>query len=196
VVAVALGAGCGRSAELNDEMRDRDAYVRRLAEGEGLLAAWSLMSRSTIVFDDGFAPIEMIDPEATSTAWNRTPSATSSGLAQPIRWMGPRAHLRVRSDRGATMQLELRGRVDVTQLYTHPLVAASFEGDEFSSAIPDDDGYFTISAELPANRLADWADIYVSVSSVHEPWRDLTTLKVIRLEHASWEPVPAGAAGR
>jgi hypothetical protein len=190
-IAAVAAAGCGRSAPLDAEMRARDAFVRRVAERDGLVESWALMSRSTLVFDDGFAPIEMIDPENPTVAWSRTPTARASGLAQPIRWMGPRAHLRVRVE--ADMQLVLRGRADVVALFTRPLMTASFDGVEFHAAPVGDDGGFEIRAVLPRARLDGWHDIYVTASTVGEPWRDLTTLHVLRLESAVWEPAGGGA---
>jgi hypothetical protein len=194
ILVVAVLAACGRSTPITDEMRERDEYVRDLAWREGLLDVWSLMPRSTITFEDGLSPIVMIDPQNPTVAWHQTSRATASGLGMPIRWLGPRAHLRVRGE--TDMRLEMTGRADLVQLYTRPLVTASFDGVEFHSGLPDAEGYFTITATIPRGKLADWSDIYLTFSSVHEPWRDLTTLHVIRLERVSWEPVtPPGPDG-
>lgn len=182
----AVAAGCGRTAPIDDEARARDTYVRALADREGLLDVWSLMSRSTIDFEDGLSAIEMIDPEAPSVGWREVARPVATGMAQPVRWMAARSHLRVRGE--SSMRLTIYGRADLVQIGTRPLVAASLDGAEFYSALPDDDGYFRIDATIPQAKLASWADIYVTLSSVNEPWRDLSRLHVARIERVVWEP--------
>jgi hypothetical protein len=186
-------AGCGHETPINDEVRTRDKFVRELAEREGAMGAWSLMSRAELQFEDGFAGTELVDPDRGFTPWTEVVPRYESRPAIAVRWMGARGHLRVRADGDADRRLEIHGRVDIQGLFTHPIITASFDGLELHSAPVDDNGYFLITATIPRARLSGWSDIYVTVSSIHEPWRDPTgrlgtQLTVARLERVTWEP--------
>jgi hypothetical protein len=180
---------------LTEEVRARERFIHDLAVREELIDAWSLQSRATIQFEDGFARVEEIDPAVPLPSWHEVPHACVSMPGKFVRYMGPRGHIRVRADGPYAMHLVIRGRVDLGQLFTRPLVTASFDGLELHAALVDPAGYFTIEATIPRERIAEWSDVYVMLSSVHEPWRDPAgaagaKLTVARLEHVTWEPAP------
>lgn len=183
----ALAAACGREAALNPETEARERFIRELAQREGLADTWDVMSRADLVFEDGFSLTEMVDPRP-STRWSELPPSYASVRAVAARWMGPAGHLRVRG-RGGDMHLRIWGRTDVTRLMTRPRVTATFDGLEFYSRVMDEDGRFEIEAVIPQEWLRGWADVYVLLSSVHEPWRQPPNLKVARVEGVQWEPV-------
>lgn len=187
-VAVALAAaGCGREAPLNDETLARDRYLHELAEREGLGDAWYLMTRADLVFEDGWSATTMVDP-ALTLAWYQATRSCTSVRKVAVRWMGPSAHLRVRG-RGGAMHLQVWGRADLAAMDTRPRVTVTFDGLEFYSRVVADDGGFRVEAVIPADWLHGWSDIYVNLSSVHEPWRDPGRLRVARVEGVAWEPV-------
>jgi hypothetical protein len=188
--AVAI-VGCAKEAPFTDEGRRREAWIHQLAVREGLLDAWSLSSRAEIQFEDGLGPVEMIDPAVPFAGWREIARATASGPAQPVRWMGARSHLRLRGD--TDMRLEILGRVDLAALMMRPVVTASLDGRELHSGQVDPTGYFRIDVTVPHAMLDGWSDLYLTLSSVHEPWRDPNALvgvklTVARLEHVTWEP--------
>jgi hypothetical protein len=192
--ALCLAAiGCGHDRAIDDAIRARERFVRELAAREGLVDVWSLSSRSDLEFADGLGPIELLDPDVPFTGWDEVAHRCESTPALPVRWMGPRAHLRLRGDRDGDRRLEIRGRVDVKAIQTQPIVTASIDGREFHSGAVDAEGYFLISAAIPAAWVAEWADVYVTLSSVHEPYKDpegraAAKLTVARLEGVIWEP--------
>jgi hypothetical protein len=199
-VGIALGLlaiGCGRDAPVTDETRARERYVLELAVREGLVDAWSLASRSDLQFEDGFAPVELVDPLARAAWWDERARTYSTGRAQPVRWMGARGHLRVRGK--GDHRLEIRGWADVTGLRTRPVVSASIDGMEFHSTLVDDAGYFLIDATIPGSRLTGWSDIYLTMSSIDNQFQDpsgklsTTRLTVVRVERVTWAAVDSSA---
>lgn len=195
VLALAvLLAACGSDRPISDEQRTRERWIGNLMQREGLSDAWSLASRYDLQFEDGLAPVEMIDPDLPFTGWDEVGHQCESTPAKPVRWMGARAHLRIRGDRDGDRTLVIRGRVDVKGIQTRPVVAASLDGREIHSEVVDPDGYFVIAATVPGAWITDWADLYLTLSSVDEPWKDpegraAAKLTVARLESVTWEPV-------
>lgn len=184
-MAIAVAA-CGQDGRepVSVETRAREAFVRRVAADEGLLAVWSLMSRADLVFDDVAAPLAMAAPLLAP------PSAPPS---VPVRWLGPRTLLRVRG-RG-DHRLAIRGHVDLVTLHTRPRVSVSFDGAEVDSQVVADDGGFDLAATIAGARLRGWSSVYLTLSTVSQPWQAPADLAVARLEHVTWEPsTPAAAA--
>jgi hypothetical protein len=189
VVAVAITVavvGCGQESAMSRQSRDREVFVQRLAEREGLLDVWHLMSRADLVFDEGVSKLAFVDPGTLDRAWNAAPGPLVSSRGQPVRWMGPRTLLKVRSDGDA--RLEIVGRVDVQKSFTRPRVTVTFDGVELHSALTAADGSFEMAADVPAAEPGRWADVYITLSSVSEPWRDPASLQIARLERVVWRP--------
>lgn len=187
-------AGCGRDRAISDEQRARERWARDLMQRENLVDAWSLASRSDIQFEDGLAPVELVDRDVPFTGWDEVAHVCASSPAQPVRWIGSRAHIRLRGDSDGDRALTIRGRVDTKAIRTQPIVAASLDGREIYSEVIEPDGYFVITAIIPAAWVADWADLYITLSSVNEPWKEpdgkgSAKLTVARIESAAWEPV-------
>jgi hypothetical protein len=190
--AVMLGWGCGHEAEVTRESRDREAYVRALAEREGLLDAWLLTSRGDVILGDGLTSLEFVDDRADPHhRWYEVDRTTAPIRGVPRRWMGQRVHVRVRG--GATaMRLEVRGRANLFRLFTRPRVTVTFDGLEVFSELTDRDGNFAMYAEIPASRLHGWSDVFVTLGSIHEPFREPAVLQIAELHAVSWEPVAGG----
>jgi len=184
VIAALVVAGCG-DRPVTDGVRAREAFVRRLAEREGLSGAWHLMSRAELQFADGLSPIYCVDPYGAQRAYE-TGFDCRTGQGAPVRWMGPAAHLRVRG-RGP-MRLWLRGRVNLAEVFTRPTLTVTYDGAVLWSAPVGDDGGFLVEAELAADQVGDWAEVYLVLSSVGEPWRDPARLAAVRLDAVGWEP--------
>lgn len=184
LAVVALGC---TDAPISEETRARESYLRRLAEREGVLDAWYLMSRSELVFEDGFSLTEMTPPTPLPR-WTDETIAIGSVRSIAARWMTARAHLRVRG-RG-DMRLALWGQVQAVAIATRPRLTVSFDGLEIAALVVDVDGRFTVDTVIPGTWLDGWSDIDVRLSSIHEPWRSVRDLRVARLEGVTWEPLP------
>lgn len=185
-LAVVVAAACG-SAPVNDETRAREDYLRGLAEREGLTDAWHLMTRSDLVFEDGFSLTSMAKPD-DDRRWIDLEQAVGSMRAVAVRWMTASGHLRVRG-RG-DMHLRVWGRIHVLAISTRPRVTVTFAGLEIDSRIVEPDGTFALDTVIPGTWLHGWSDVYVNLSSMHEPWRTVKDLRIARLEGVVWEPLP------
>lgn len=156
-----------------DEDGDRERFVKALAAREGLTGEWLLTSRGDLVFEDGWSALDRLEPEPTV----------------PVRWIGTTAHARLRG-RGADMHLRIWGRVDRGALATRPRVTLVVDGIEIGSRLVADDGAFTLETVIPASWVADWTDLYLSLSSVGEPLREPAKVRAARVEGVLWQPVP------
>ena len=88
------------------------------------------------------------------------------------------------------MRLQIKGRLNIPALFTHPRVIISLDGEPLVSVVADADGRFAIDVPVAATALGGhWHDLYVSFSSVGEPERDLKDLRAGRVELVEWEPV-------
>ena len=168
-----------------DEVALRHAFVKQLAEREGLRDAWSLLTRGDLRFEDGFSGIGFVDERVDDPKWfdafRPAPQPPVRGTA--IRWMHRRSHLRVRGD--GPMRLVLRGKVNVAAMYTRPRLDISLDGELLGSATLDAEGRFAI--ELAVTPRPGWRDLYLVWSSIAQPERDIRQLGVARLEEVVWD---------
>ncbi|HEU4731977.1 MAG TPA: hypothetical protein VFT22_28975, partial [Kofleriaceae bacterium] len=173
-----------------DEPARRAAWVRELADREGLHDAWSLTTRDDLRFEDGTAAVRYVDGAIDDPKWYEVshprPEPPRRGTA--ILPMSRRAHLRVR---GATdMRLALRAAVALNAVFTHPRLDVSLDGELLTSAVADTTGHYTVEVTVPRERLAGgWHDLYLVFSSIADPGRaDPRELRIARLESVEWLP--------
>lgn len=162
----------------------RPAWIRALAEREHLLAAWELMSRDDVLFEDGLSLTYCVDRENTRPYGPATDCRTKTGA--PLRWMGSTAHLRVRTRE--PRRLVLRGRINVPAMLTLPTITVSVGGETVWAGPVSESGAFDIVMTFATPR-PEWTDVYLTLSSVSEPWRDPAKLWLAALESARWEPL-------
>lgn len=170
------------------EIGRRTAYVRDLADREQLRDAWSLTTRSDVLFDDGFTGLVFLDAATDDPTWYDVfhAPATGSTRGQAARWLYRRAHLRVRGQ--GDMKLALRGKVNLGAAYTRPRLDVMFDGDLLATTIVDSDGRFSIDTVVERSRLGTgWHDIYLVFDSIAEPSKDVRDLRAARLERLEWE---------
>jgi hypothetical protein len=170
LAALAVTLGCGDGAAPGAEALRRDQFAARMAAAEDMLDVWALVSRADVAFDHGFSPIELL--------------AAPPARPTPVRWVGARSLLRVR---GAAGRLTMRGRIDVARVFTRPRVTATLDGDELGSQVVAADGTFALAVDV-AGRRAGWHDVYLTLSTVAEPWREPASLRIARVEHVGWSP--------
>lgn len=174
-------------ATRGDESARRGAWVRELADREGLHDAWTLATRDDLRFEDGTAAVRYTDGAIDDPKWYEVthprPAPAKRGIAMlPV---SRRAHLRVR---GATdMRLVLRAAVALNTVFTHPRLDLSLDGELLTSVVADADGRYAVDVTVPRDRLAGgWHDLYLVFSSVADPGRDTREIRIARLESVEW----------
>jgi hypothetical protein len=171
-----------------DEPTRRAAWVRELADREGLHDAWSLTTRADLRFEDGLELLRFVDASVDDPQWYdvthpREPAARGTAMLP----MDGRAHLLVRGT--SDMHLALRAAIALNTVYTHPRLDVSLDGELLVSAVADAAGRYAIDATVPRARLAGgWHDLYLVFSSTVEPDRDVRDFRIARLESVEWSP--------
>jgi hypothetical protein len=204
LVALDLGAPlrpAGRRAAPGTEPVRRDAWVRELAEREHLLDVWALNPRHDLIFADGIADLELLDPRLDIAralevgpgrpAPPRTDADPAAALralrGRPVRALHRRAHLRVTGE--ADMQLAIRAWIAPGKLEARPRLDIALDGELLASVIADERGAYTVDLRVPAERLAGgWRDIYLVWSGADDPERGDRDPQVAVLEAVAWIP--------
>jgi len=171
------------------ESARRSAFVRALAEREGLHDAWSLNSRDNVLFEDGFTGLVFLDGRTDDPTWYEVlhPPSTAPTRGTAARWMYRRAHVRLRGD--ADMRLVLRGKVNLAATHARPRLDVSLGGELLTSVVVDDAGRFAIEVTVSHAQLgAAWRDLYLVFHGVSEPAKDARDQRAARLESLEWEP--------
>lgn len=179
----------------------RGAWVRELAEREGLLDAWALTSRHDLILGDGIEDLEFVDPRLEVARWyevgptrpappraDADPAAAGKAMrGRALRALHRRAHLRVLGD--TDMRLSIRASIALGKMYNRPRLDVSLDGDLVASVVADERGSYAIDLNVPKSRLAGrWRDLYLVFNSIAEPERDNRELRVAVLEAVTWTP--------
>lgn len=170
-----------------DEPRRRGAWVRELADREGLHDAWSLTTRADLRFEDGTGALRYVDDSIDDPRWYEVtharpePARRGKAILPVLR----RVHLRVRS--ASDMRLVLHAAIALNTVYTHPRLDVSLDGELLTSAVASATGQYTVDVTVPRERLAGgWHDLYLVFSSIADPGRDVRELRIARLESVEW----------
>ena len=183
LVVIDLATPTGPPTPPGDGPRTREEFVRRLAEREGLTAAWGLMSRSTLQFEDGLSAIACLDPAGQQRVVELGVDCIT-GLGLPVRWMKERAHLRVGGH--GRHRLVVEGRVAVDEIFIRPELTVVVDGEVRWSQAVAADGRFAPAIDVDAG---GWHDVYLVLSTIGDPWRASSKLGLARVERVQWEAV-------
>jgi hypothetical protein len=170
-----------------DEPARRAAWIRELADREGLHDAWSLTTRDDLRFEDGTGAVRYVDGAIDDPKWYEIshphPAPARRGTA--ILPVQRRVHLRVR---GATdKRLVVRAAVALNTVYTHPRLDVSLDGELLTSAVAGATGQYAIDVTVPRDRLeGGWHDLYLVFASFADPGRDVREPRIARLEAVEW----------
>jgi len=172
-----------------DEPTRRAAWVRALADREGLHDAWSLTTRADLRFEDGTGALRYVDGSIDDPRWYEVtharpePATRGTAILPVLR----RAHLRVRGF--GDMRLVLRAAIALNTVYTHPRLDVSLDGELLASVVADATGRYAVDVIVPRDRLADgWRDLYLVFSTIADPEKDVRDLRIARLESVEWAP--------
>jgi hypothetical protein len=174
-------------AARGDEPARRGAWVRALADREGLRDAWSLTTRDDLRFEDGTGTLRYVDGSIDDPRWyevtHARPEPARRGTA--ILPLLRRVHLRVRGARD--MRLVLRAAIALNTVHTHPRLDVSLDGKLLTSAVADATGHYAVDVTVPRGRLAGgWHDLYLVFSSIADPAKGVRDLRIARLESVEW----------
>jgi hypothetical protein len=177
------------SADGDDEPARRGAWVRALADREGLHDAWSLTTRADLRFEDGTGGLRYVDGSIDDPRWYEVthPRPEPAKRGKAVLPLLRRAHLRVRG--AGDMRLALRAAIALNTVYTHPRLDVSLDGELLTSAVADATGQYAVDVTVPRDRLAGgWHDLYLVFSSIADPGKDIRELRIARLESVEWSP--------
>lgn len=187
-LATPLSAATTREAR-GDEPARRGAWVRALADREGLHDAWSLTTRNDLRFEDGLGGLRYVDGSIDDPQWYEVthlraePARRGTAILPVFR----RAHLRVRG--ASDMRLVLRAGIALNTVYTHPRLDVSLDGELLRSAVADATGHYAIDVTVSRDRLAGgWHDLYLVFSSIADPGKEVRDVRIARLEAVEWAP--------
>jgi len=176
VALALLGCTRGPPAEVTAEVARREAYAHAIAVDAGQGSAWSVSSRSEILFEEGFSGVQYDPPD--------------DFRAHGFRWTGQRARVRLKSHGDRPMHLLLYGWVNLKVTRTHPTLAVYVDGQLVGGAPPvDDSGLWGIDTIVPASMLRDakWVDLTLVVSAVAWHWAEPPDLRVVVLNGLFWD---------
>ncbi len=184
VVALLATQACHGAEEKRrseEETTRRYAYVAKLAEREGAMAAYKVMSRGDVHFEDGFSDMDFDPP--------------SDIHGKSFRWVGRRAHLLLKRHGDRKMHLLIAGWANLKVIDTRPIFSVRFNGAIVSSDPATTDGAFGTDVTIEPSRFggAEWADVYLQLSAVAFDWVNPPALKVALVTEVSWDEAPGDA---
>lgn len=176
-VAAALIA-CKSPADKGEEIRRRDEFARALAL-DASSRDLRLATTNDVHYEWGFTDvIEMPD------AWHPT----------PLRWIGQRAFIRLRSHGAKPMRFTVRGWIDHKPIQTLPFIDAYVDGKLCASGSTDSDGgLFSLECNVDTKMLAEheWVGLTLELSSIGWHWVDVWDLRIALISEIEWKEVTA-----
>jgi len=182
LLPLAAVAGCSKGEKVDpyaDEVREREAFAKKLLVGADAGRALSVASRSDVQFEEGFGVLSFeTDKE------DGHPSFTNHAF----RWMGQNAHVRLKSHGQRPMKLVLVGWVHKKVVETQPTIHLYLDGVHVgSSASISPEGHYWIETIVPEWAIRrEWLDLIVRTNAVAYHWADPPELKVLNIYRFEW----------
>lgn len=170
-----------------DEIARREAFAKKTLErlvdekfpdaGSDRVDPWRMTSTTEIQFDEGFSilsyePAEIFPP-----------------VKNAFRWMGQRAHVRVKAHDGKAMKILLAGWAHLQMLKTHPVMDFFIDGFYVGSSKPiEKEHYWIDDITVPAWAVRrPWVDLEIRTNAVAFHWGDPPTLRVLLTYRFEWK---------
>jgi hypothetical protein len=176
------GLGCGRRTVSDEQAREearREEFRLHVLATEDAGRTGDVSSRPDVVFEDGFTKI-MFDP-------------TDDFRGHAFRWLGPNAHVRLKSHGNKRMRLHFKGWLDLNKIQTWPVITVFINGVAVKKPLPPVEfSFFEFESEISPDAFEghEWADLHIVVASVAWHWLDAKQLSVAIIDDFDWVEVP------
>lgn len=173
-----LLTACSRPArdeKLEEEIRAREAYAKRLVEEADAGRMTKVMSRSDVIFEEGFSKV-LYDPD-------------EDFRAHAFRWMGKQGHVRLRNTKNRPMRLYVEGWVNKKVIQAHPVITAYVDGQYLETTNEIWFEHWKLDVVVPPEMMRgrEWLDLTLACNAVGFHWSDPPELRVIVVYDFKWE---------
>lgn len=179
---IAIVVGCSNREKVDpyaDEVREREAFAKRLLSEADAGRAFGVSSRSDVQFEEGFGILSYEGDKEDGH-----PSFTNHAF----RWMGQNAHVRLKSHGARPMKLVLVGWVHKKVVGTEPTIHLYLDGVYVGSSKKiDPGGHYWLETIVPEWAIRrEWLDLVVRTTAVGYHWGDPPELKVLNVYRFEW----------
>jgi hypothetical protein len=175
-----MALGCSRNEELYaDEIREREAFAKRLLDEADAGRALNVSSTSEIQFEEGFSILSYeLDPNDGHASFRN----------HAFRWMGQNAHVRLKSHGPRPMKLFIQGWMHHKVVGTQPVIKLFIDGVYIKTSDPiPPHGHYKIEAHVPEWAIRrPWVDLTIRTTAIGFHWGDPPELKVLNVYKFSW----------
>lgn len=158
----------------DEERTAREAFLKALAEREGTQEAYGLTSREDVRFEEGFSPLEFDPP--------------GDVRKHAFRWVGQKAHVRLKSHGDKPSHLLIGGWSDQKNLMTHATLRVTINGHILASNVAATDGGIGADLTVDPSTLEgrEWSDLYIEVTTLYYDWEP-KNYRAILISKLTWE---------
>ena len=183
-VAALLGLallGCSRSGPdpYADEVREREAFAKKLLIEADAGRSLGVSSTSEIQFEEGFGIL----------SFEQDPKDGHPGFRNhAFRWMGQNAHVRLKSHGARPMKLTVLGWMHHKIVGTSPVMNLFIDGIYVGGSPPiADHGHYHIETIVPEWAIRrPWIDLVIRTPAVGYHWGAPPELKVLNVYKFEW----------
>ncbi|MBX3225240.1 MAG: hypothetical protein KF795_32345, partial [Labilithrix sp.] len=181
LVTLVTLVGCSRSQTdpYADEVREREAFAKKLLVEADAGRALGVSSTSEIQFEEGFGILSYeTDPKDGHPSFSN----------HAFRWMGQNAHVRLKTHGGRPMKLQVVGWAHLKVIGTQPVINIYIDGLYVGSTPPiGGEGHYWIEQVIPEWALRrPWVDLVLRTTAVGYHWGDPPELKVLNVYRFGW----------
>ncbi len=182
-LALATCLGCSRGdpgAPVDpyaDETARREAFIKHSMLEADAGRALGMSSTAEIQYEEGLSLLSYDPPDDFH--------------AHAFRWMGQRAHIRLKTRGRRTMKIVMGGWIHEKVIRTHPVMSLYIDNELMKTSKPIDREHFEIEAIIPDwSMRRPWVDLQIRTSAVGFHWGDPPELRVIVLYKFEWSEFP------
>lgn len=180
VASAATLAACSKAApdaELAAEIARRESFAKSALEDAGAARAFGVSSTSEIFFEEGFSQITFDPPEDYRN--------------HAFRWMGPHAHVRLKSHGDRRMKLQVIGWVNEKVVRSKAVISLFLDGELLTTTGAIENGHYWAEAVVAPERLGrPFVDLDIETNAVAFHWAEPPKLQVALVYKFTWAEAP------